>query len=62
MSIKTEDGVEFLIEMCNRSGVACSSVKDGQVFLFKRSVLEKIIANNLDKELISIFVKRPDVQ
>lgn len=62
MSDKEVDSkfTEFFIESANKMGIACSTVKDGHVLLFKREYLQKILDTNPDKESILIFVKRPD--
>lgn len=63
MSIKTDDEADFLNAAADASGVACATVKDGHVLIFKRSKLEEILKSlGPDKEKVVIFVKRPDMQ
>lgn len=62
MSIKTDDEADYLNAAADASGVACATVKDGHVLIFKRSKLEEIIKSIGDKDKVVIFVKRPDMQ
>ncbi len=51
--------IEFLLELVKLNGVACSTVKDGHVLVFKREFLQNLLDGNGNKEF-AIFVKRPD--
>ncbi len=63
MSIKTEDASEFLLATAEINGVACATVADGHVLIFKRAKLEEILRSVGDEEQqIVIFVKRPKMQ
>ena len=60
MSIKTDDGVKFLLESVEQFGVACSTVSDGHMLVFKRSKLKELLEQNPNQDVLAIFVKRPD--
>ncbi len=62
MSIKTEDASEFLLAAAEANGVACATVDDGHVLIFKRAKLEEILRSVGDREQVVIFVKRPNMQ
>jgi len=51
---------EYLLKMLETQGVACSTVKDGHVLMFKRSVLQSMLDNHPDQDELVIFVKRQD--
>lgn len=53
-----EETAEFITELADKNGVACATVKDGHVLLFKRKTLRELIEKFPDKETIAIFVKR----
>jgi hypothetical protein len=55
-----KDAAEYLIKTLETQGVACSTVKDGHVLMFKRSVLQGLLDGHPDKNEFVIFVKRPD--
>jgi hypothetical protein len=58
---ETEDkAINFLLETVEKVGVATSSVRDGQVFMFKRSYLVELLDKHIGQEKIVIFVKKPD--
>lgn len=63
MSIKTEDCGRFLVELAEKHGVACSTVKDGHVLIFTKAhlqmLMEKIESSGHDKCIV--FVKRPSI-
>jgi hypothetical protein len=54
------DAIDFFKKLVETQGVACSTVNDGHVLMFKRSFLQDLIDKNLDKEELVIFIKRPD--
>jgi len=58
MTVKTENPVELLMAVADANGVACSTVTDGHVLVFKRDKLRQILATN-DHEHVVIFVQRP---
>lgn len=60
--VKSENESEFLLAMAEQNGVACATVSDGHVLVFKRSTLEKILAQTEGKDTLTIFVKRPEMQ
>lgn len=62
MSIKTDDATEFLLEAAEANGVACATVTDGHVLVFKRTKLEEVLKTTGDRETVVIFVKRPTMQ
>jgi hypothetical protein len=57
-----KDAAEFLIKTLEAQGVACSTVKDGHVLMFKRSVLQNMLDSHPDQDEFVIFVKRPDFE
>ncbi len=61
MSTKA-DGADFLMELADKIGVACSTVKDGHVLIFTKSHLEGLLKAVTDsgQEKCVVFVKRPD--
>lgn len=60
--MKTDNESEFLLAMAEKNGVACATVSDGHVLVFKRSALEKILAQTEGKDVLTIFIKRPEMQ
>lgn len=56
------NAAEFMFEMLKHQGVACATVKDGHVLMFKRETLEALIercrASGTDE--LAVFVKRSD--
>jgi len=62
MSLKKEVGVDFLIDAAEKEGVACSTVSDGHVLVFKKSCLESLLKMMADKGTDScvVFVKRQE--
>lgn len=62
MSVKTDNGVEFLLEQAKATGVACSTVKDGHVLVFTRKHLQHILSSMNDQNEVIVFVKRPDFE
>ena len=54
---------EYLLEVANAQGIACTSVSDGFVLLFTRKIVEGIIArmgeSKQDKAVV--FIKRHDL-
>lgn len=60
MSIKTENGAEFLMEQAKANGVACSTVKDGHVLVFSEQKLRDMLAAAEGKGFVICFVKRPE--
>ena len=59
MAIKTDDGVEFLYEVVDKTGVACATVSDGHVIVFQRQKLLQLLQQTEGKDKVVIFVKRP---
>lgn len=55
-----QDAAEFFAKMVETQGVACSTVSDGHVLLFKREWLQNLLDQYPDRERLSIFIKRPD--
>ena len=60
MANDKDDGIEFFQTLVETQGVACSTVSDGHVLMFKRSFLQAMLDKNADQEKFIIFVKRPD--
>ena len=52
--------LEFFQALVETQGVACTTVSDGHVLMFKRSFLQAMLDKDADKEKFIIFVKRPD--
>jgi hypothetical protein len=57
---KKNDAVDFMMELVNRNGVACSTVSHGHVLTFKSSWLKSLLEQHGNKETIVLFIKRPD--
>lgn len=55
------DAVGFLFTLAKKNGVACGTVKDGHVLVFKRDYLRRLVEAN-DQETLVVFVQRGDVQ
>jgi hypothetical protein len=64
MAVKTENGVEFLLEAAQKQGISCSTVKDGHVFIITKLQLQAFLAQCEEKgsDMLTVFVKRPDFQ
>lgn len=62
MSTKSSDGIEYLLELADKTGVACSSVKDGHILIFTKSHLEQLLQKVVEsgQNNCVVFVKRPD--
>lgn len=60
MSGKKNDIADFLLDAVERDGVACSTVSDGHVLIFKRAKLQEILAQHPNDEKLIIFVERRD--
>lgn len=63
MATKSEaEGAEFLLELAEKTGVACSTVKDGHVLIFTKKHLEGLLAtiNESGQDKCIVLVKRPD--
>jgi hypothetical protein len=58
MAAITENVGEFFGAALDANGVATANVKDGQVFMFSREMLEKFLNGNPDAKEFVIFVKR----
>jgi len=56
----TKDAADYFAKICETQGVACSTVSDGHVLMFKRAWLENLLAAHPDKKEIAIFIQRPD--
>ena len=63
MSIKQDVGVDHLIDLAERDGVAVTSVTDRHVLVFMKSHLVKMLAQLDEKgsDRCVVFVKRPDL-
>lgn len=59
MSIKS-DGIEFFDEVVETQGVACSTVSDGYVLMFKREFLQSLLDKYIEQDRLILFVKRPE--
>jgi hypothetical protein len=58
--MKTNNPIDFLLEMLETQGVAASSVTDGHILLFKKKFLQDLLDQNAGKEKIIIFVKQQE--
>lgn len=54
-------GAGKLVELAEKNGAPRATVKDGTVFVFKRTAMEEILRNNQVKDTVVIFVKRSDL-
>lgn len=61
-NVKTESSAEFLMELAEKQGVVCSSVKDGHVLIFMKTQLQAFLAEIEAKQTdrVVVFVKRAD--
>lgn len=55
-----KDELEYFNAMFETQGVATSTVSDGHIIKFKRSMLQAMLDKNPDNEEFVIFIKRPD--
>jgi len=53
---------EYLLELADAEGIACSTVADGHVLIFTRRIVENMLAkmNESNAERTIVFVKRHD--
>jgi hypothetical protein len=56
----SDKAIEFMKELCEQQGVACATVKDGHLLMFKVSHLKAMVEAHADQEDLVIFIKRPD--
>jgi len=61
MSTVKSSEAEFMIELATRNGVSCATTSDGHVLIFKVTALEELIKQANGKELVTVFIKRPDM-
>lgn len=54
---KYNDGITAIMKLAEQTGVATSSVSDGQIFVFKKSKITELVDKS-DSEYITIFVKK----
>ena len=54
------NATQYALKIMEIEGVACSTVDDGHVLMFKREFLENTLAKYPDSKEIFIFVQRPD--
>lgn len=59
MTVKTDDPLDFFIELADRTGVAVTAVKDGHVMIFTKKHLEGLLkaVNDGGREKCVVFVK-----
>jgi len=62
MGIKTDDGLEFMMELMNLEGIACATVADGHVIVMTREKLLQILEALGDKKEFVLFIKRRDTK
>ena len=62
MSNKNKDAFEYLSKVLDAQGVACSTVSDGHVLMFKRSTLQGLLDKHPENDKFVIFVKRQDFE
>lgn len=55
-----KDYIEYFTKIVETQGVACSTVKDGHIIMFKRSWLQGLLEQYADKPEIMIFIQRPE--
>lgn len=46
-------------ELTSKQGVACSTVSNGHILMFRRDFLRAILDKHPDKEQFTIFIQRP---
>lgn len=56
------DAIDFMIKLADVEGIACSTVSNGHILVFKKTHLEGILKHITDKgsDKAIVFVKRPD--
>ncbi len=54
-----DSGIDYFLELVEKTGVAISSVSDGYVLMFKREHLKQLIEKYPDNEHLIIMVKQP---
>lgn len=59
---KEKDAAEYLLKSLETQGVACSTVKDGHILMFKRAALQSMLDGYPDNDKFVIFVKRQDFE
>lgn len=62
MSIKAENEIDYLLKLVELQGIACATVSDGHIILIKREKLLAILEQTKDKDTVSLFIKRPELQ
>ena len=62
MSTKADDGLDFMLELADKTGVAVTSVSDGHVLIFTKKHLEGILKAITDsgQDKCVVFVKKPE--
>lgn len=62
MSDDTGAAADFLNELAEKNGVACATVDDGHVLIFKTETLERLLESSRKSGKVVVFVKRQDMQ
>lgn len=57
---KKNPELDFLLACLKTQGAAASTVKDGHIVMFKRSMLQALLDKNTNNDTFVIFVKRPE--
>lgn len=61
MTVKSDDGIDYLMELAEQQGVACTSVTDGHILVFTKRQIEAILfkINETNQDKCVVFVQRP---
>ena len=49
--------IDLVVEQLQTQGVSSANVKDGRMWLFKRSFLENLLKTHPDQEIFQILIK-----
>ena len=58
--MEEDEAIDYLFTLLKTQGVACATVNDGHILLFKREKLQQLLDQAAGKEELMIFIKRPD--
>lgn len=53
------EAVDYINVMVKNQGATCTSVKDGHIFVFKKSFLKDLLDKQLTDDNIVIFIQKP---
>ncbi len=53
------NAVDYINIMVEKQGAACTTVKDGHVFVFKKSFLQDLLDKQPGEDNVVIFIQKP---